>query len=80
LGKVTIYTAPLCPHSANLKNFLSELGIEYEEKNVLAGEEIMQEVFDKTQQMAIPVIMSGSEMYIGFDRRTERRLKRDLGV
>ena len=78
MAKATIYTAPKCPHSANLKNFLSEMGVEFEEKCILADPATVDEVFEKSQQKGIPVTIVGAEVFVGFDRRTERRLKRAL--
>lgn len=78
--KATIYTAPKCPHSANLKQFLAEVGITYEEKCILADPALVEEVFQKSQQKGIPVTVIESEVFVGFDRRTERRLRRTLGV
>ncbi|MFW9921092.1 MAG: glutaredoxin family protein [Candidatus Thorarchaeota archaeon] len=78
--KATIYTAPKCPHSENLKKFLQESGVDYEEKCVLANPETIEEVFEKSQQKGIPLTIVDAEIFVGFDRRTERRLKRSLGV
>ncbi len=78
MAKATIYTAPKCPHSENLKKFLSEMGVDFEEKCILSGPKIVDEVFEKSQQKGIPVAIVGLEVFVGFDRRTERRLKRAL--
>ncbi len=80
MAKAIIYTAPKCPHSEKLRNFLNESGIDYEDKCVLTNPEIFAEVFEKTQQKAIPVAVIGTDVYVGFDRRTERRMKRALGA
>lgn len=79
MAKTTIYTAPKCPHSEKLRNFLKEEGIEFEEKCVLTDSGLFTEIFEKTQQKGIPVSIIGSEVYVGFDRRTERRMKRAIG-
>ena len=75
-----IYTAPECPHSKNLKTFLDENNIAYEEKCVLTSPETALELKIKSGQMAVPTTFIGDEIFIGFDRRTERRIKRHLGV
>ncbi|MDF1540981.1 MAG: glutaredoxin domain-containing protein [Candidatus Thorarchaeota archaeon] len=80
MAKATIYTAPKCPHSEKLRTFLNESGIDYEDKCVLTNPETYEEVFEKTQQKGIPVAVIGSDVYVGFDRRTERRMKRALGA
>ncbi|MCK5150741.1 MAG: glutathione S-transferase N-terminal domain-containing protein [Candidatus Thorarchaeota archaeon] len=78
--RAIIYTAPKCPHSQKLKEFLKETGIDFEEKCVLTNPETFEEVFKETQQKGIPVTIIGGDVFVGFDRRTERRIKRTLGA
>ncbi|MBD3408341.1 MAG: hypothetical protein GF411_19615 [Candidatus Lokiarchaeota archaeon] len=79
LVKVTIYTAPLCPHSKKLKEFLDEIGTSYDEKCVLTKPELFDELKEKSNQLGIPAIVFDDNVYVGFDRRVQRRLKRKLG-
>jgi glutaredoxin 3 len=78
MAKVTIYTAPNCPHSKKLKQFLSEMGTEFEEKCILTNPETLAELIEVSAQRAIPATVLGEDVYVGFDRRTERRLRRKL--
>jgi glutaredoxin len=78
--KAVVYTAPKCPHSKKVKEFLSENNVEIEEKCILENPEILQELNELSGQMAVPVTTIEDEFFIGFDRRTERRIKRKLGV
>ncbi|MBN2230146.1 MAG: hypothetical protein JW779_11210 [Candidatus Thorarchaeota archaeon] len=80
MPKAIIYTAPDCPHSKNLKDFLKENNIDFEENNILKSKEIALELKEKTGQMGIPVAIIQGEVFIGFDRRVERRIKRQVGV
>ncbi|TFG34574.1 glutaredoxin family protein [Candidatus Thorarchaeota archaeon] len=80
MAKATIYTAPECPHCKNLKTFLGENKIDFEEMCILTRPEIALELKNKSGQMAIPTTVMGNEVFIGFDRRVERRIKRHLGV
>ncbi|NHJ14788.1 MAG: glutaredoxin family protein [Candidatus Thorarchaeota archaeon] len=80
MPKVFVYTAPECPHSENLKKFLSELGVEVEEKCIIDNPNARDEIKKLTGQMGIPVAVIDGEIYVGFDRRAERRIKRKLGV
>ncbi|MFX1369167.1 MAG: glutaredoxin family protein [Promethearchaeota archaeon] len=77
---VVIYTAPECPHSSKLKEFLKEAGVSAEEKCILTNPETAAELKKLSGQMAIPVASVDGEIFVGFDRRAERRLKRKLGV
>lgn len=74
-----IYTAPRCPHSKKLKEFLKETGVQYEEKCVLTNPETFEELAKVSGNKAIPVIVVGEDVFIGFDRRVERWLGRRLG-
>ena len=80
LPTVVIYTAPECPHSNRMKEFLKKENVTYEEKCILTSAETFAELREKSGQMAIPVADVDGEFFIGFDRRAERRLKRKLGV
>jgi glutaredoxin len=77
---VVIYTAPECPHSKKLKEFLSGINMEFEEKCILTSPEMLEDLVKVSGQRAIPVTVVEDEIFVGFDRRTERRMKRKLGV
>jgi glutaredoxin len=80
MAKAIVYTAPKCPHSEKVKEFLSSINVEIEEICILKNPETLQELLDLSGQMAIPVTKLNEDFFVGFDRRTERRLKRKLGV
>jgi len=79
MATAVIYTAPECPHSKKLKEFLKEKGVQYEEKCVLTNPETFEELAKVTGHKAIPVTVVGEDVFVGFDRRVERRLGRRLG-
>jgi len=78
MTKVVIYTAPECPHSKKLREFLADIGAEVEEKCILADAETLAELIEVSAQRAIPTAVHGDDVFVGFDRRTERRLKRKM--
>ncbi|MFW9847901.1 MAG: glutaredoxin family protein [Candidatus Thorarchaeota archaeon] len=80
MATATIYTATKCPHSQKLKQFLDEHGVSYDEVCVLDDLDSFDLIFEKTQQRGIPVTIIGNDIFVGFDRRTERKLKRTLGA
>ena len=80
MAKAVVYTAPKCPHSKKVKEFLSSIDVEIEEICIFENPDILRELQDLSGQMAIPVTKLNGDFYVGFDRRTERRLKRKLGV
>ena len=80
MARVEIYTAPECPHSKALKEFLSETGIDYSEHCILTSPEMAARVKEISGQMGIPVTVIEDAHFVGFDRRAQRRIKRQLGV
>ena len=80
MAKAIVYTAPECPHSKKVMEFLVGNNVEIEEKCILTNPETIQELKEQSGQLAIPVTVIDGDFFIGFDRRTERRLKRKLGV
>jgi glutaredoxin len=80
MPKAIIYTAPECPHSKKLKAFLKENKIDFEEKCILTSPNTRDELKKISGQLGIPVTVIGDSVFIGFDSRSERRIKRQLGV
>ncbi len=80
MAKAVVYTAPKCPHSEKLKEFLESINVDIEEICVFETPDTLEELREISGQMAIPVTKIDGDFFVGFDRRTERRLKRKLGV
>ena len=80
MPNVIIYTAPECPHSVNLKTFLKDIGVEFDEKCILTSPETTAELKARSGQIAVPTTVINGDVFIGYDRRAERRIKRKLGV
>ena len=80
MAKAIVYTAPKCPHSAKAKEFLTSIDVEIEERCVFDTPDTLEELRELSGQMAVPVIKLNDDFFVGFDRRTERRVKRKLGV
>ena len=80
MTKAVVYTAPKCPHSLKLKDFLKEISIDFEEKSVFSKPETFDEILKATEQRAIPVVIIDGDAFVGFDRRTQRKIKRKVGA
>jgi glutaredoxin len=80
MPNVVIYTAPECPHSESMKKFLNEIGIDFQEKCILDSPETVAELKARSGQIAIPTTVIDGDVFIGHDKRSERRIKRKLGV
>jgi glutaredoxin 3 len=65
---VTVYSADWCAFCHAAKDYLTKLGVKFEEKNVEAKPEYMQESVTKSGQMGIPVLDIDGKIIVGFDR------------
>jgi len=80
MPQAIIYTAPECPHSANMKTFLKDIGVDFDEKCILTSPETAAELKARSGQITVPTTVIDGDVFIGYDRRAERRIKRKLGV
>ncbi|MHA1638081.1 MAG: glutaredoxin family protein [Candidatus Thorarchaeota archaeon] len=80
MTKAIVYTAPKCPHSLKLKEFLKELDITFEEKGVFTDPGYFDEIFQATEQRGLPVVLIDGDTFVGFDKRTQRKIKRKVGA
>lgn len=80
MPQAIIYTAPECPHSKNMKQFLTETGIDFQEKCILESQETAAELKARSGQISVPTTIIDGDVFIGHDKRSERRIKRKLGV
>lgn len=68
MGKnVVVYTSSTCGYCTMAKNYLSENGIAYTEKNVSTDVEARKELMAKGF-MGVPVIYVDDEIIQGFDK------------
>ncbi len=65
---VKIYSTPTCPYCARAKQFLKDNNIEFDDIDVSADQEKVQEMVQKTGQMGVPVLDIDGEIIVGFDK------------
>ncbi len=65
--EVIVFTSNTCPHCHTVKEFLSEKGVEFIEKNIQTDAEARKELMKKGI-MAVPVVEIDGETIVGFDR------------
>ncbi len=51
------------------KEFFKEKGVSFTEYDVLSDVEKRQEMFDRSGQLGVPVIIIDSDIIVGFDRQ-----------
>jgi len=72
MKNVKIYTSPTCTFCHQLKEWLQEKGVEFEEFDVFADEDARDFIVKKSGQMGVPVSLITSEddseeVVVGFD-------------
>lgn len=66
-SKVIVFTQQDCPPCGWVKNFLSERGVEFEERNIDSGSAVARELTQKYLSQSTPTIVIGDEVLIGYD-------------
>jgi glutaredoxin 3 len=65
---VIVYTSPTCPYCTMVKEFLSQRGIGFQERDVSRDPSYAQELVSSTGQMGVPVTIIDGQVVVGFDR------------
>jgi glutaredoxin-like YruB-family protein len=75
--KVTVYTSNDCRWCGRAKEYLSERGVPYTEKNVEDDESVAMEALSLAGRRATPIIAVGTTVIVGFK---QQELDEALGV
>ena len=71
---IKVYSSPTCSYCNQLKDWLKEKGVEFEEFNVFEDEEARDSIVKKSGQMGVPVSLiadengENEEIVLGFDQ------------
>jgi glutaredoxin-like YruB-family protein len=65
---VIVYTSPTCPYCTMVKEFLSQKGVSFDERDVSRDPSYAQELVNSTGQMGVPVTIINGQTVVGFDR------------
>ena len=68
MSNVVVYSTSTCPHCVAAKEYLSDNGIEYTEKNVQTDPAARKELM-AMGHMGVPVILVDGEEVVGFDKQ-----------
>ena len=66
--KIKVYTTAICPYCVTLKEFLKSKNIEFEEIDVSQNKKAVEQIFEKTGQLGVPVLEIDGQFVIGFDK------------
>lgn len=75
--KILVYGTPTCPYCQQVKSYLKEKNITFEDFDVSQDQEKLAEMQDKSGQMGVPVIDIDGKIIKGFDRE---ELNQALGI
>ncbi|WP_433944118.1 glutaredoxin family protein [Paenibacillus sp. SN-8-1] len=67
MEQAIVYTSTNCPHCKQVKSFLTEKGVSFEERNVETNDEYAQQVFDMGMR-AVPVTLIGDFKIVGMNK------------
>lgn len=65
---ITVYSASWCAFCHAAMQYLDNLGVTYEKKDIEENREYAEEAVEKSGQMGIPVIEVNDQVIVGFDR------------
>ncbi len=66
---VITYTTPTCSWCKKLKEWLSKNRIKYEDRDTTEESQWRDELLEKSNQLAVPVIDIDGQIIIGFDEK-----------
>lgn len=66
--KITVYSTPTCHYCNMAKEYFNENGVKYESFDVATDIEKRKEMFEKSGQMGVPVIVIGEDIIVGFNK------------
>src|SRR5919199_5669483 len=65
---VTVYTTSTCPYCDMAKDYLSQHGVAYVERDVAADPAAAAEAVRISRQQGVPIIAADGQVVVGFDR------------
>lgn len=67
MENVIVYTSTNCPHCRQVKSFLNDKGVQFEERNIEENEDYAQQVWDMGLR-AVPVTVIGDKRIVGMNK------------
>lgn len=68
MPKVMMYSTPTCPWCHLAREFFNKNKVDFEDKNVAADHQAVEEMVKKSGQMGVPVIDIDGKIIVGFDQ------------
>jgi len=74
---VKVYSTPTCPYCVMVKSFLKQNKIQFEDIDVSVDRKLVNEMFEKSGQLGVPVIDIKGKIIVGFDKEA---IKKELKI
>ena len=74
MPEIKVYSTPTCTYCQLAKQFFTENNVNYEEIDVSADNEKLQEMVELSGQMGVPVMKIGEQVVVGFDEGKVKEL------
>ncbi|MCK9615584.1 MAG: glutaredoxin family protein [Candidatus Omnitrophica bacterium] len=65
---IKIYSTPTCPYCKLAKQYFSSKGLSYEDFDISANHQAMEEMVKLSGQMGVPTIVINGQIIVGFDK------------
>lgn len=65
---IKIYSTPTCPYCVQVKKYLEEKNVQFEDFDVSKDRDAASEMINKSGQRGVPVIDINGEIIVGFDK------------
>ena len=65
---VKVYSTPTCPYCHQLKDYLKEKNVEFEDIDVSTDEKEAEAMVKKSGQVGVPVLDVDGTIVVGFDK------------
>jgi glutaredoxin 3 len=65
---VTVYSTPTCPYCKQAKDYLTEKGVAFSDRNVATDLDARNQMVQKSGQLGVPVIDVDGTIIVGFNR------------
>ena len=75
--KITVYSTPSCPWCRKVKQYFKSLEIPFKDVDVSKNPKKAEEMYRKSGQMGVPVVVMGNQVIVGFDKA---KIDRILGI
>jgi len=69
MSRICIFTVPHCIYCDNLKRFLREQKVRFEEINVSRDKEAKKVMIEQSGQKVVPILKIDDNIVIGFNRK-----------